>query len=64
MKKLFAILPIIWLVLGTVAIATELRRPVTLEPVSISLPICTTVVVGSGVFVGDMSQKQPVLCSQ
>jgi len=46
MKKLFAALPIIWLILGAVAIATEIHKPMSLGqplPEHTKIQVSTTV---------------------
>jgi len=53
------------LILGAVAIATELRRPTILtEPVVQTIPECTRIIKNNALFIGDISENLPILCSQ
>ena len=61
MKKLFTLLPIIGLVIGTVAIATEIHKPTPLEMKDLlSVPVCKT--LSSDTL--SVSTETPVLCAQ
>ena len=61
MKKLLALLPIIGLVLGTVAIATEIRKPTLIDQKpTISVPACSLASFDPVTHPGDL----PILCAE
>lgn len=62
MKKLLASLPMIWLILGAVVIATEINKPMLIDSKDIvPVPVCQTSDLSVNIH---SSVVLPVLCAE